>query len=496
MMKKTTETLTPHPLPQAGEGASLARLCHSLSRLRERAGVRVLWCFLALLLLLPFQADADALVPEKVVSEKGIEAWLSPDPTLPVLSLHFAFAGGMVCDPAGKAGTAYLLSTLLDEGAGDLDSQAFQRRLASKAIGLSFWAGREWFGGNVKTLSANRADAFDLLTLALSKPRFDDEPVTRMRNTVLVSAKSNLVDPDWLQARAVNHLAFSGHPYGRPGRGLPDTLTAVTVDDLRGFMRDHMGRDRLIVTVAGDITPEALKPVLDQIFGGLPETSTACAVPDTTVKGGRLVRVAIDNLPQVKLSVLDNAIPRSDPDWYAASLMNAILGGSGFASRLMTEVREKRGLTYGIGSGIEPMNHASLLTAGGSTTPDKAAEALETVKAVWRGMGETGVTQQELDNARSYVLGTLALDLTSTDAIAQILLDLRMDGLPIDQLARRTALFNAVTREDVQRAAKRLLDPNRLLVVYTGAAAGLLPDQSLTPADLIGQSYATEQAKP
>ncbi|AWK87966.1 M16 family metallopeptidase [Azospirillum thermophilum] len=432
---------------------------------------------LAFVLLLP--AAARAVEIKRVLSPGGIEAWLIEDHKVPVIALEWAFEGAGGTDPKGKEGLANLAARTLDEGAGPYDSQAFQARLQDNAIGLGFSAGRDAFGGNLRTLADRRDEAFDLVRLALTEPRFDAEAVERMRAATLSELRREQADPNYVARRLFYGTAFPDHPYGEELRGTLDSLPKITPDDLRGFVKQQFGRDRLLVAAAGAITPDDLGKALDRIFGALPGKSDVPAVRDVAMKGGGETLLVPRPTAQTVMLMGQAGVKRSDPDWYAASVMNYILGGGGFGSRLMEEVREKRGLSYGVYSYLIPMDHAATVMAGGSTVNAKAGDALEIMRKEWKRMADEGVTEQELTDAKTYLTGSFPLQFSSTQAIARILLQVRRDRLGIDFLDRRDALINAVTREDVQRVAKRLLDPSSLLTVLVGRPDGVTPSRTI-----------------
>lgn len=430
--------------------------------------------FLALLFVLTVAAlPAQAVEVKRVVSPLGVEAWLVEDHTNPLLSVSFAFKGGAIADAPGKAGTAEMLSGLLDEGAGDLPSQEFQRRLEDKAIRLAFDAGRDAFAGTLKTLSKHRIEAFGMLRLALTQPRFEEEPVTRVRAQVLANLARQLRDPDTIASRAWMAQSFPDHPYGTPVEGTPETIKAVTVDDLRGFVRDRFARDNLIVGVSGDVTPEELAPLLDAAFGTLPAKAKPLRVAQTVPAAAGKVFVEIVEVPQSVMLFGQAGIDRRDPDWYAALVMNYVLGGGGFSSRLTEEVRERRGLAYGIHTSLNPMEYADLLIGSSATQNARVAETIAVLREVWTQIQKEGPTPKALDDAKTYLIGSFPLQLTSTGAIAGILVAMQRDQLGIDYLDRRARLIGQVTAEGVRRVADRLLDADKLTVIVVGNPKGL-----------------------
>ncbi|WP_353858765.1 pitrilysin family protein [Azospirillum formosense] len=428
----------------------------------------------------PAATSAWAIEIKRVVSPGGIEAWLVEDHKVPVIALEWAFEGAGASDPKGKEGLANLAARTLDEGAGPYDSQAFAARLQDNAIALGYDAGRDAFGGSLRTLSDRRDEAFELARLSLAEPRFDAEAVERMRAAILSSLRRDQADPNYVARRLFYSTAFAGHPYGEEIRGTLESLPAITPDDLRGFVKGNFGRDRLVVAAAGDITPEDLGRALDHVFGALPATaSNSATIPDVEPKGLGETLVATRPTAQTVMLMGQPGLKRSDPDWYAATVMNYVLGGGGFGSRLMEEVREKRGLSYGVYSYLIPMDHSALVMAGGNTVNAKAGQALDIMRQEWKRMAEQGVTDEELADAKTYLTGSFPLQLGSTQAIAGILLQVKRDKLGIDYLDRRDAFINGVTQADVQRVAKRLLDPNRLLTVLVGRPEGVTATRTI-----------------
>ncbi|MFV3074171.1 M16 family metallopeptidase [Niveispirillum fermenti] len=422
---------------------------------------------------------AAAIDIEKVVSPGGVEAWLVRDTKNPIIAMQFAFQGGTERDPAGKLGLAIMAASTLDEGAGELDSQAFQGRLDDNSIQLAFSAGRDGFVGRVTTLVETKDTAFDLLHLALTRPRFDPDAIERLRGQLLASLRRSQADPSYWAQLAFGDTVFPGHPYGLPQRGTPETLAAITREDLVEFARTRLVRDGLKVAVSGDITAAELAPLLDRLFGELPASATLAPVADTVPAAPGKTILVPRPIPQTVMIMAHAGLDRSDPDWYAASILNYVLGGGGFSSRLMDEVREKRGLTYGIGSGLVSYDHANLITVSGSTVNEKAAEALSVTKEIWADVAQNGITQEELRDAQTYMTGSFPLQFTNNGAIAGLLLQVQRDNLGIDYLNKRNDLLNAVTLADVRRVAARLLDPARLTTILVGQPAGVTADGTL-----------------
>jgi zinc protease len=416
-----------------------------------------------------FEAPAHALNIETVTSPGGITAWLVEDHTLPVVTINLAFRGGGALDPADKEGLATLTTDLLDEGAGDLDSTAYQGREEDLATSISFSAGADDISASMRTLTANLGPACDLLRLALVAPRFDDAAVTRVRSQLIAEVAGAERQPRYIASRDWWANAFPDHPYGRPLQGTSTTLARITADDMRQFVHTRFAKDALIIGVVGDIAPDALKTLLDQTFGALPaQVEEGSVGPATVTNSGSLILAGLP-IPQSVVTFGEAGIKRDDPDWYAALLVDYVLGGGGFDSRLTLEVREKRGLAYSVYSLLDPRQHGGVILGGVATENAHVAESIGVIRAEWQRMHDDGPTAKELAEAKTYITGSFPLTLDSTERIASTLVVVQRDRLGIDYLDRRTALIDAVTLADAKRVAQRLFDPAALSFVVVGA---------------------------
>lgn len=430
--------------------------------------------FAAVFALLAFgAAPARAVNVERVISPGGIEAWLVRDSTNPILSLRLAFRGGAALDPTGKEGLARMAADLLVQGAGDMDSKTFLGTLEDLAIALSFDAAFDSVGGSLRTLSEHRDTAFRLLRLALTKPRFDDDAIARVRSQILAGLRRDAEDPETVAQITLFATLFPGHPYGRRTRGTLESIPTITADDLRAFVKGRFARDNLLIGVAGDIEAKDLGRLLDATFAELPAKAAPWQVPETAPMLADRTLVIQKPVPQSAIVFAGPGLKRDDPDFYAAYVLNHILGGGGFTSRLYQEVREKRGLAYAAGSYLLTLAHAAFLQGGGSTVNARVAETIAVVREQWRRLAEAGVTPVELTDAKTYLTGSFPLRFNSTGSIASILTAMQLDRLGVDFLDRRNGYIEAVTLDDVNRIAKKLFRPDRLLMVVVGDPKGV-----------------------
>lgn len=409
---------------------------------------------------------------QKITSKSGISAWLVEDHSLPIIAMNYAFRGsGAKNDPIKKQGLARLTSNTMDEGAGDLDAQEFQKMLQDHSISLSFGASRDHFSGNLKTLSKNKDTAFSLLRMALNEPRFDEEAIARMRLANQSRIRSSLSNPNWLAARLQNDRLFEGHVYAMNSGGTLSSLEKITAEDLRGFSKT-LGKNQLVISVAGDITADELEQRLDEVFGSLPDVERK--EPEKRAlqnEGG--IYLYKQNIPQTIIEIAQTGISRQDEDFYSAYVMNFILGASGFGSRLMEEIREKRGLTYGIYSYFRQYDEADTMNVSTSTANENVGEMLSLISEEWGKIGSEPVNETELEEAKSYINGSLPLSLTSTDSISGLLLSLQLDRLPVDYLDTRAEKINAVSQADIEQVSKRLLDTGKMTIIMVGNPSAL-----------------------
>jgi zinc protease len=421
---------------------------------------------------------------QHLISPGGIEAWFVQDSTVPLIAMEYAFGGGASQDPVNKPGVGNLVADLLDEGSGDLDSKTFHERLDRRAIELSFSVARDQFRGSLRMLRDNKDEAFELLRTALTSPHFDSVDVERIRSQVISGLRRDTTNPSSLAGRKFLELAYGDHPYGRPSNGTLESVPTITVDDLKDYVRRILAKDTLKVAVVGDVDPATLGKLLDQTFGGLPAKASLTPVPDViAAKPPQRTLVPLD-VPQTVITFGGPGIMRHDPNFMAAYVVNHIIGGGGLSSRLYKEVREKRGLAYSVYDALLWMDHSALFIGNTGTRADRAGETIDAVEKEIKRMGEEGPTQQELDEAKSYINGSQMLALDTSSKLAQALLQYQLDKMPIDYIEKRSEIVNAVTLDQAKQAAKQLWSQGLLTVVVgrTPTAAVAQPVTSTAPA--------------
>ncbi|MCA0848899.1 M16 family metallopeptidase [Salipiger thiooxidans] len=423
----------------------------------------------SLFLATPVLAEIDI---QQVETPLGFKAWLVEEPSIPFTSLQIRFRGGTSLDAPGKRGATNLMVGLLEEGAGELDARGFAEAREQLAASFEYDASADAVSVSARFLSENRDAAVELLRESLVNPRFDQDAIDRVREQVLSGIRSDAMDPDAIANAAFDAMVFGDHPYGSDPQGTEESVTALGRDDMIAAHDATMTRDRVYIAAAGDITPEELSALIDRLLGDLPETGPALP-PDVAAETTAGTTVVPFDTPQSVAVFGHEGLAIDDPDFFAAYVMNTILGGGSFESRLMNEVREKRGLTYGVYSYLAGMDHAELLMGRVASANDRIAEAISVIRDEWAKMASEGVTEQELEQTKTYLTGAYPLRFDGNGTIARILVGMQMDGLPADYIASRNDRIEAVTQDDVKRVAARVLRPDALRFVVVGQPEGL-----------------------
>jgi zinc protease len=429
--------------------------------------------FLATLVCLVLTNPALAEVKiEAVTSPGGIKAWLVEEHGIPFTALEIRFRGGTSLDAPGKRGSVMLMASLLEEGAGDLDAQGFAEARESLATRIGFDADADTVSISAQFLTENRDASVELLRSALIDPHFDQTAIDRVRGQILSIIEANATDPNEIAAKTYDQIAYGDHPYGSSDFGTAETVNALTRDDILAAKAASMTQDRLFVSAVGDITPAELGALLDDLLAGLPQTGADLPGPvDAALTGGTTI-VDFDT-PQSVVIFGQPGVALEDPDFFPAYVLNQIIGGQGFTARLMAEVREKRGLTYGVSSYLAGRDYSDTWQGSLASGNKTAAQAIKVIRDVWSDAAQNGVTQAELDAAKTYLTGSYPLRFDGNDRIAGILVSMQLDGLPIDYLKNRNPIIEAVTLDDVNRVARERLTPDALTFIVVGRPEGL-----------------------
>ncbi len=417
----------------------------------------------------PLRADVDI---QEVTSPMGFKAWLVEDHTIPFMALRIGFKGGASLDRPDKRGSVSLMMALLEEGTGDLDARGFAQAVDELAASFNFDASADSVSVSARMLSENREDAVALLKGAMTAPLFDQVAIDRVKGQVFSILQSDLKDPNKIAQSAFNKAAFGDHPYGSEPNGTAASIESLTRDDIAQAHRDTMAKDRVFISAVGDITAEELGAIMDRLLADLPETGAPMSKRvEVALEPG--ITVVPFETPQSVALFGHHGIMRDDPDFFAAFIASNILGGGGFDSRLMEEVRDKRGLTYGVYSYLSTRDHAEMVVGQVASANDRIGAAIDVIKGEWARMVNEGVSQEELDVTKTYLTGAYPLRFDGNGPIANILVGMQMQGLPIDYINTRNDKVNAVTLEEINRVIKDVYLPDELHFTVVGQPDGL-----------------------
>jgi len=410
-------------------------------------------------------AQANAIDIKEITSDKGIKALLVEDYTLPIIAISISFEGGSTQDAEGKEGTLRLMTALMDEGAGDLDSVAYQAKAEELGLEFGFSASKDRFSGSGRLLRSERKEVFNLIKLAINQPRFDEDAIERIRDAIRSSIISSKKNPGSVRSKAIREAIFGSHPYSRGSSGTEKSIDLITRDDIIAMNKKILSRGTLTVGVVGAISEAELKSALDDIFGTLPQERMIDEIEEVIPKLGDDISLVM-SVPNASISIVYPAIKRDNPDYFAAHLMNYILGGGTFSSRLYTEVREKRGLAYGVSSGIATLDKTAYFVAGTSTRAENREETINIIKNEIERITTQGVTAEELEKAKRYVAGSYAIsNLDTSSKISSVLVALQTQNLGLDYIESREKYIENVTLEDANRMAKEFFSTKPTVVV-------------------------------
>lgn len=421
---------------------------------------------------------AHAIEIQEVTSPGGVTAWLVEDHSIPFTAISISFKGGASLDDPKKRGAINLMTAALEEGAGKLNATEYAQAVEALGAQFSFDVSDDALNVAMRSLTENRDEAADLLAQALTQPRFEEDAVDRVRAQVQAIIKSEATDPQSIAAKEMAQQAWGDHPYASSINGTAESVKGLTRKDLVAAKNRVLARDRVVIGAAGDITADELGLLVDKIVGGLPEKGTAPLPEQAKLQLTGGITVIDWDSPQTVVGFAGPGLPIDDPDYFAAYVANHVLGGGGFSSRLMTEIREKRGLTYGVSTGLANGIYGETWQGGMASSNGTVAQAIDLIRQEWDRMASEGVTEQELNDAKTYLTGEYPLRFDGNGKIASILSGMQLAGFPIDYPNNRNDLVKTVTVEDVKQVAERLLEAEDLRFVLVGRPKGIEGDST------------------
>ena len=421
----------------------------------------------------PVSPSHSAVNVDVVTSPGGLKFWLVPSYAVPLVSLEFAMRGGAAQDPAAKAELGALTAALLDEGAGDLNSQAFHRALDEKAVEMSFHCDRDHSSGRMRTLTKNLDRAAELLRLAVNAPRFDEEPFERVREHMNARLRHDANDPATLANRNWKAKSFPHHPYGQPADGTLETLARIEQADLVDAARRGIARDQLLIAVVGAIDEKDAAAIVDKAFADLPARGKLKPVAEAAFVGlGAIEKVDLD-VPQSTIRFGRPALKRDDPDFIPSVVAAHVLGGSGsMTSRLFREVREKRGLAYTVFGTFYSLEHGAYFYGGTTTKNERARKSFDVASAEIRDVALNGLNEEELEKGKTYLIGSYPLRFDTSAKIASQFVHIQLERREPEWLVERDREIGAVTMASVKRAAHRAFGDGSLHTTVVGRPEG------------------------
>ncbi|MBF0453935.1 MAG: insulinase family protein [Magnetococcales bacterium] len=387
----------------------------------------------------------------------------------PLIMVEILVPGGASHDPDGKEGVASLVAWMFNEGGGEMGSEAFREKLDYYGISLSASAGRDALTVSFSTLSAHLDVGWKMLMDALLKPRFDPTDLERAVADQVASLKKAQENPDSVASKALVRAIYGDHPYGRPSQGTPETLAAIGRNDLMRFHEMAFRLPNLVLAVAGDITLEKLKLLVDDSFSAMNNIPSPLRPTPLAFSKNRPDRQHVElDVPQTAIRLGAVGIHRHDPDYYAMVVMNQILGGGGFTSRLTEEIREKRGLTYGVFSYFSPLSGQGPFVVGMKTKTASVEESLVLLRRELTRIAQEEVDEKELEDVKLYLTGSFPLSLDGLSKLAGIWGVIGFYQRGLDYLEKWPGRIRQVTAGDIRRVAKRILDLDRFHTVTVG----------------------------
>ena len=401
----------------------------------------------------------------------GARVYFVENHDLPILDVSVEFAAGAGYDRAEKAGVAAMTNRLMNAGADGMDENDIARRIADVGaqLGRRFETDRAGYGLRTLSSARERNQALDVMTRVLRSPSFPQQVLEREKVRVIATLKESDTKPDSIASRAFYRLVYRDHPYGLRASGEVDTVGKITRADLEQFYRGHYAAPYAVVAMIGDVTRGEAEAIADQLARGLPAaTGAEPSLPPVTALAAGAVRMIGHEATQAHIMIGAPGISRDDPDYFPMFVGNYILGGGGFASRILEEVRQKRGLAYSAYSYFSPQKREGPFLIGLQTQRDQAGEALEVVRRTLRDFVSGGPTEQELRAAKLNIIGGFPLRIDSNRKIHEYLAVIGFYRLPLSYLEDFVGNVERVTVAAIREAFARRIDPERMVTVVVG----------------------------
>ena len=405
---------------------------------------------------------------KELQTKKGIKFWFVEDKSIPIISLSFTFSGGAFFDKPGKEGTSSLLASLLDEGAGNLDSVKFQNRMDEIGMKLSFSSSRDSLSGSFQIISDNKEEGFKLLGSAISKPRLDKNDIEKIRNQIISSLKLKDAEISSLASKKFHEKFFFSHSFGRNIEGTVDSLTQITKKDLENYLQNFVSISNLVIGVSGNIKDQEISKLIDETFGNLNSNIDFKLDIPSKYNFPKGMQIEKKDFPQTAVLFGHKGLKRNHKDFFSARIINYVLGGGGFQSRMYKNVREKKGLVYSIYSYLVPYKNNDIILGGFQSRNKSVYEAISLVKEEWDKINKFGITKKEFEEAKTYYKGSFTRNFTSTSSISSLLKTVQVYNLDLDYFKNRNKIIDSLNLKEVNKVAKTLFKKNDLYFTIVG----------------------------
>ena len=422
----------------------------------------------AIVVLLAANSALAGIKIENWVTPSGARVYFVESHALPILDVQVDFAAGSMFDPPGKSGTASLTCGALDLGAGKLDETAIAEEMADIGAALGGSTDTDRASLSVRTLSApeKRDVALAVLRNVLQAPRFDAAIFEREKARTILALKEAMTRPDSIASKAFWAAMYPDHPYGR--QATPESVASLNRDDLVAFHARYFTAGNASIALVGDISRSEAEKIAEAIAAGLPKGTAATLPPAPKIAPGKTVKLE-HPATQAHIHIGLPAIERGNPDFFPLVVGNYSLGGGGFVSRLMKEVRDKRGYAYSVSSYFNPLRQTGPFQISLQTKRSQAKDAIAVTRDVLDGFLKQGPTEEELAAAIANLTGSFPLRLDSNKKILANVAVIGFYGLPLDYLDHYQENVRAVTVDAVKQAFSRHIRPADLVAVTVAA---------------------------
>lgn len=435
-----------------------------------RIKVRIYALTMTILFALPMIGLATVLAVEplgkRIVLDNGMVLLLSEKHDIPMVTLNMAIRAGSMAEPGDKPGLASITASLLTQGTAKRSATQISNEIDFVGGSLSVSGGDDFASASLRVLKKDLRTGLDLLSDVLLNPAFDQKEIDRKVKETLAEIQRQKEEPGSIAGEAFAKLVFGGHPYGRTNDDMAVYLPQLKRQDAAAFHAAWYCPNATVIAVVGDVSEGEIKLLLNEYFKGWQKKKLASpSIAQPPARSGSAVRKIEKNITQANIEMGHIGISRENTDYYSVMIMNYILGGGGFTARLMDNIRDNKGLAYDVHSGFSARKEPGAFSVSIQTKNESANEVIdETLKEIGRIQREL-VSEKELADAKAYLTGSFPLKMDTSAKIAAMLTSVEIYNLGLDYPGKYPGLINSVTREDVQRAAKKYLHPDAMVIV-------------------------------